>query len=177
MEFYFIENASRKRDPAFFRSESGISKPIPLPDAYTQPAHKFPGLDTEQSSTGVIWCTEQATEEWFSAEDLSWTNLGQGAPEVGPIPGCYEKPNTLNTDIHTREYVSTAGIKELREAVTNLYNVHYLTCKESQYTYENVCIVLGGRAGLIRIAVILRDLLSVIFLSRLYGLLGDVVAV
>lgn len=157
MESYFVENGKRKKDPAFFRSESGVSTPIPLPDSYSQPVHKFPGLDTEQSSTGVIWCTEQATMKGYSAEDLSWTNLGQGAPEVGPIPGCHEKPNTLNVDVHSREYGSTAGIKELREAVANLYNAQYRVGKQSKYTYENVCIVPGGRAGLIRIAAILRD--------------------
>jgi aspartate/methionine/tyrosine aminotransferase len=157
MDSYFVENARRKKDPAFFRSESGVSTPIPLPDVYTQPVHKFPGLDTEQSSTGVIWCTEQATDKGYTPDDLSWTNLGQGAPEVGPIPGCFEKPNTLNVDVHSREYGSTAGIKELREAVANLYNAHYRVGRQSQYTYENVCIVPGGRAGLIRIAAILSD--------------------
>jgi hypothetical protein len=49
----------------------------------------------------------------------------------------------------------TAGIKPLREAVANLYNSHHRAGKESQYTWENVCIVPGGRAGLIRIAAVI----------------------
>jgi hypothetical protein len=49
----------------------------------------------------------------------------------------------------------TAGIKPLREAVANLYNEHHRKGKESQYTWENVCIVPGGRAGLIRIAAVI----------------------
>jgi len=54
-----------------------------------------------------------------------------------------------------REYGPTAGIKPLRAAVANLYNENYRQGKESKYTWENVCIVPGGRAGLIRIAAVL----------------------
>jgi hypothetical protein len=39
--------------------------------------------------------------------------------------------------------------------VANLYNSHHRVGKESQYTWENVCIVPGGRAGLIRIAAVI----------------------
>ncbi len=51
----------------------------------------------------------------------------------------------------------TAGIKPLRVAVANLYNAHHRKGKASQYTWENVCIVPGGRAGLIRIAAVLNN--------------------
>ncbi len=51
----------------------------------------------------------------------------------------------------------TAGIKPLREAVAHLYNSHHRQGKTSQYTWENVCIVPGGRAGLIRIAAVLNN--------------------
>ena len=56
-----------------------------------------------------------------------------------------------------REYGPTAGIKSLRAAVANLYNVHHRQGKASQYSWENVCIVPGGRAGLIRIAAVLNN--------------------
>jgi hypothetical protein len=38
------------------------------------------------------------------------------------------------------------------DGIQNLYNVEYRKGKSSQYTYENVCIVPGGRSGLARIA-------------------------
>ena len=41
--------------------------------------------------------------------------------------------------------------------MANLYNVHHRQGKRSQYTWENVCIVPGGRAGLIRIAAVLNN--------------------
>lgn len=59
--------------------------------------------------------------------------------------------------VNSREYGPTAGIRPLRTAVANLYNENYRKGKESQYTWENVCIVPGGRAGLIRIAAVLGN--------------------
>ena len=87
-----------------------------------------------------------------------WANLGQGAPEHGDtIPGSFPRPKTINVPDCSREYAPTAGIKELREAVANFYNETYRTKKGSKYTYKNVCIVPGGRAGLTRIASIISD--------------------
>lgn len=56
-----------------------------------------------------------------------------------------------------REYGPTAGIKPLREAIANLYNHEHRLGKQSQYTWENVAVVPGGRAGLIRIAAVLNN--------------------
>lgn len=49
----------------------------------------------------------------------------------------------------------------LREAVANLYNDNYRKGKASQYTFENVCIVPGGRAGLSRVAAVIGDVYCV----------------
>jgi aspartate/methionine/tyrosine aminotransferase len=50
------------------------------------------------------------------------------------------------------EYAPIAGIKKLREKVAELYNKRYRVGKASQYTFENICIVPGGRAALTRLA-------------------------
>lgn len=76
---------------------------------------------------------------------------------VTEIQGCFERPHHIDVSMTGREYGPTAGIKPLREAVANLYNEHHRQGKESKYTYENVCIVPGGRAGLIRIAAVLGN--------------------
>ncbi|KAL3290827.1 aminotransferase class I and II [Colletotrichum asianum] len=116
------------------------------------------GLDASRSSTGVVWCTERAAEYGFLEDPDSWANLGQGAPEVeDDIAGCFPRPTTIDISMAGREYGPTAGIKPLREAVANLYNVMHRQGKQSQYTWENVAIVPGGRAGLIRIAAILGN--------------------
>jgi aspartate/methionine/tyrosine aminotransferase len=84
--------------------------------------------------------------------------LGQGAPEVDDdIEGSFERPKEIDVSMTGREYGPTAGIKPLRAAVANLYNVHHRQGKASQYSWENVCIVPGGRAGLIRIAAVLNN--------------------
>jgi hypothetical protein len=50
---------------------------------------------------------------------------------------------------------------ELREKVAELYNHTYRQGMHSQYTYENVCIVPGGRSGLSRIAAVIGDVYTV----------------
>lgn len=116
------------------------------------------GLDASRASTGVVWCTERATEHGYADNPSSWANLGQGAPEADDdIVGSFPRPTSIPIDSAAREYGPTAGIKPLRAAVAKLYNEHYREGKESKYTWENVCIVPGGRAGLIRIAAILGN--------------------
>ncbi|KAK5078589.1 hypothetical protein LTR64_002997 [Lithohypha guttulata] len=124
------------------------------------PGHKavHAGLDQTRSSTGVVWCTEQAQKYGFAEHPEQWANLGQGAPEVDDdIEGCFKRPETIPLSMNGREYGPTAGIKPLRTAVANLYNENYRKGKLSKYTWENVCIVPGGRAGLIRIAAVLGN--------------------
>ncbi|KAI9104567.1 aminotransferase [Phlyctochytrium arcticum] len=109
------------------------------------------------SNTGVIYVMDRATQSGWTADDPEWGNFGQGAPEVGPIPNAPEKPHTINMRDGDFEYAPTAGVKELREAVAKLYNESWRKGKKSQYTWENVCIVPGGRAGLTRIAAAIGD--------------------
>lgn len=116
------------------------------------------GLDPTRASTGVVWTSERAYEHGFLENPNDWANLGQGAPEVDDqIEGCFERPKEVDISSHGREYGPTAGIKPLREAVAKLYNEHHRKWRKSQYTWENVCIVPGGRAGLIRIAAVLGN--------------------
>lgn len=83
--------------------------------------------------------------------------MGQGAPEVGPLPGAPPRINSFNIEDAAHEYAPTTGVKQFRAAVANLYNKTYREGMKSQYTYENVCIVPGGRAGLSRVAAVIGD--------------------
>ncbi|KAF8636506.1 hypothetical protein AX17_003320 [Amanita inopinata Kibby_2008] len=110
------------------------------------------------------------------ANTHEWANLGQGAPEVGPLPNAPPRPETIPLPLDSLEYAPTTGVKcvcqskqpaflidtqkrlpALREAVATLYNKTYRQGKASQYTYENVCIVPGGRSGLSRVAAVISD--------------------
>lgn len=78
----------------------------------------MPGIE-HPGSTGVIYCSERAMANGFSyAEAHEWANLGQGAPEVGPIPNAPERPNTIPVPLGSLEYAPTTGLK--RECYTFL---------------------------------------------------------
>ncbi|GAA6051019.1 hypothetical protein JCM3770_005458 [Rhodotorula araucariae] len=125
--------------------------------------HDVPGI-VPPGSTGVLYVSERAMANGWKEGHPEWANFGQGAPEVGHIPGSSPRPDTISlsalsehagTDVN--EYAPTTGVKELREAVAAYYNDTYRKGKESQYTAANVCIVPGGRAGLTRVASVIGD--------------------
>lgn len=121
------------------------------PDEDTMPGIVSPG------ATGVIYCSDRAMANGFKYGDPAWANLGQGAPEVGPLPDAPSRPDTFTFPEDSFEYAPTTGIKDLREAVAKLYNETYRKGMSSQYTADNVCIVPGGRAGLSRVAAVIGD--------------------
>lgn len=40
-----------------------------------------------------------------------WSNLGQGAPEVGPLPGAPPRPESVAVPLDSLEYAPTTGVK------------------------------------------------------------------
>lgn len=139
-----------------FRQAPG-HQPKGLPQLVNPDEETVPGIE-HPGSTGVIYCSDRAMANGFSySSSHEWSNLGQGAPEVGPIPGAPERPSTIPMPTDSLEYAPTVGVKALREAVAHLYNHTYRQGKQSQYTFENVCIVPGGRSGLSRVAAVIGD--------------------
>jgi len=157
---HVIENMRHEKDSEAHRiyrdaaghQPKGIFPKTINPDEETVPGILHPG------STGVIYCSDRAMANGFSyACSHEWSNLGQGAPEVGPIPDAPDRPTSVGIPQDSLEYAPTTGVKALREAVAKLYNHTYRQGKVSQYTHENVCIVPGGRAGLSRVAAVIGD--------------------
>ena len=107
--------------------------------------------------TGVIYVMSRAEELGFTYQDKKWINLGQGAPETGPIGGDDHRLKTININIDNSEYSPIAGNQLLREQVARLYNARYRQGKSSKYSYKNVAISGGGRVGLTRVAAALGD--------------------
>ncbi|KAK0211786.1 pyridoxal phosphate-dependent transferase [Armillaria fumosa] len=140
-----------------FRQSAGHKVKGVLPQTINPDEETVPGIE-HPGSTGVIYCSDRAIANGFNyANSHDWANLGQGAPEVGPIPDAPPRPTSIPLPEDSLEYAPTTGVKALREAVANLYNDTYRKGKASQYTYENVCIVPGGRAGLSRVAAVIGD--------------------
>lgn len=100
--------------------------------------------------TGVVYVTKEATARGYRTGDPGWSNLGQGQPETGPLPGAPPRITGIEIDPADHYYAPVAGIPELREAVAALYNRLYRRGLRSQYTAENVALSGGGRAALTR---------------------------
>lgn len=113
--------------------------------------HRFPSF-RPVPHTGVIYVMEEATRRGFSYNDPDWINLGQGAPETGHLPEAPKRLDNFTIDDVSAEYGPVVGIKELRQAVADLYNQRYRKGMASQYSYKNVAISAGGRLALTRIA-------------------------
>jgi aspartate/methionine/tyrosine aminotransferase len=155
MKHYKHEKESEAHQ--IYRQAAGHQPKGLLPETINPEEETVPGIE-HPGSTGVIYCSDRAIANGFSyASCHEWANLGQGAPEVGPLPGAPPRPTVVQIPEDSLEYAPTTGVKALREAVAHLYNHTYRQGKASQYTHENVCIVPGGRSGLSRIAAVIGD--------------------
>lgn len=108
--------------------------------------------------TGVIYVMTEAGKHGYRGGDPEWTNLGQGQPETGDLPGAPARIEQIPIGADDMEYAPVPGITELRQAVAEHYNRMYRRGMKSQYTYENVCISSGGRAALTRAAAALGEI-------------------
>ena len=99
----------------------------------------------------------EAAARGFHYGHPDWANLGQGAPETGPLPGSAPRIESITVDPAAHEYAPVAGLPELREAVAHLYNTRFRKGMPSQYTAENVAISAGGRVALTRVAATLGN--------------------
>jgi aspartate/methionine/tyrosine aminotransferase len=108
--------------------------------------------------TGVIYVTHEATRHGFSYTNPEWSNLGQGSPETGEIPGAPARITEVKISEASRQYGPVAGNQKLREAVADFYNATYRHGKKSQYTADNVSIASGGRLALTRLASALGNI-------------------
>lgn len=102
--------------------------------------------------TGVIYVMNEAARQGYTADSTTWANLGQGAPETGPLPGGPPRHDAIAIAPTDLEYAPVGGLLELREAVAAFYNRVYRRGLPSQYTADNVAISGGGRSALTRIA-------------------------
>jgi N-succinyldiaminopimelate aminotransferase len=107
---------------------------------------------------GVIRVNNEAMKAGWRMGDPSWSNLGQGQPEVGELEGAPPRFSELKIEPGDHAYGPVEGTPEYRQAVADHYNRLFRKGKASQYTHENVCIAPGGRAALTRIGAALDNL-------------------
>ena len=111
----------------------------------------------EMPFMGVIRVVVEASRLGYSQTDPSWSNLGQGQPEVGELPGAPPRFDRIEIPLGDHAYGPVEGLPELREAVAHHYNRLYRRGQASQYGAENVVIAAGGRTALTRGGAALGD--------------------
>lgn len=99
---------------------------------------------------GVIYVVAEAAKLGYHGEHPDWCNLGQGMPEVGPLPGAPDRISKIDVAVNDHAYGPVQGLPELRQAVADLYNHWSRRNKKSKYTKENVAVAGGGRIALSR---------------------------
>jgi len=102
--------------------------------------------------TGVIYVMGEAARGGYDPRSEAWSNLGQGMPETGALPGGPPRVDRVGVDPADLEYAPIAGIWELRESIAALYNRLFRKGLPSQYSAENVSVSGGGRTALTRAA-------------------------
>jgi N-succinyldiaminopimelate aminotransferase len=107
---------------------------------------------------GVIYVVAEAAKLGYHGEHPDWCNLGQGMPEVGPLPGAPDRVAQISIATEDHAYGPVAGLAELREAVAVLYNLRFRRGKKSQYAARNVAITAGGRLALTRVVWALGEI-------------------
>ncbi|HVU07094.1 MAG TPA: pyridoxal phosphate-dependent aminotransferase [Verrucomicrobiae bacterium] len=122
-----------------------------------EPPNSIPGFRSVPR-TGVIYVTHEATRHGFSYSNPEWSNLGQGSPETGKIPGAPPRITEVTISEASRQYGPVAGNKLLCQAVADFYNATYRRGKKSKYTAANVSIASGGRLALTRLASTLGNI-------------------
>ena len=125
--------------------------------AGVDPGPETPGF-RRVPRTGVIYVMHRAAAAGHGRDGRTWYNLGQGSPEVGPLPGAPPRRDQLHIDPRRQTYAPVDGIDELRDRVAELYNFLYRRNKRSQYSRENVSIAPGGRPAMTRIAAAMGDM-------------------
>lgn len=99
---------------------------------------------------GVIFVVAEAMKLGFRNGHPDWSNLGQGQPEVGAMPGAPPRIDTVAILPQDHAYGPLEGLPELRERIAEHYNRLYRTGRASRYAAANVAVAQGGRLALTR---------------------------
>src|SRR5215813_14773262 len=71
---------------------------------------------------GVIRVNNEAAKVGYRMGDPTWSNLGQGQPEVGELEGAPPRFSQLTIEPSDHAYGPVEGIPEYRQAVADHYN-------------------------------------------------------
>ena len=101
--------------------------------------------------TGVIYANGKAAKLGFYRGNPEWVTMAQGQAETGMLEGGIERVDSIPCSELDQEYAPVGGLKELRQALADMYNELYRQDKEHKFTFENISVASGGRAALTRL--------------------------
>ncbi|MEQ1821497.1 MAG: pyridoxal phosphate-dependent aminotransferase [Fimbriimonadaceae bacterium] len=102
---------------------------------------------------GVIRVNDEAMREHgYRMGDPNWTNLGQGQPEAGEMPGAPPRICSIEIPAQDHGYGPIEGTPECRQAIADYYKRTY----NLDLGLENIALAPGGRAALTRIGAIME---------------------
>ncbi len=106
---------------------------------------------------GVIWVVAEAMKLGFYNGHPDWSNLGQGQPEVGRIPGAPLRIKEFEIKDADQAYGPLNGTEEFRQVIADHYNRLFRKGRASKYKAENVSVAMGGRLVLTRVFATLGE--------------------
>lgn len=142
-ELLFSDHETEGLDDMTFDHDHRSDAGLPAGSDYRHALRSIPYM-------GVIYVVAEAAKLGYHGDHPDWCNLGQGQPEVGPLPGAPERVSQMPIRPEDHAYGPVDGLPELRDAVAALYNHWFRQGKSSMYTRENVAIAAGGRLALSR---------------------------
>ena len=72
--------------------------------------------------TGVIYVMNEAARAGYRPANPTWTNFGQGQPEVGHIDGAPPRQTLIDVAEDDHEYAPVVGLADLRAAVADVHD-------------------------------------------------------
>ena len=93
--------------------DGGKVEPVFVADDEDRPATANVELFSQfhrVEKTGVIYATTRALRHGFHPDDPEWSNMGQGAPETGPLPGAPPRSMTFTIPNEELEYAPVTGV-------------------------------------------------------------------
>ena len=109
------------------------------------------GLPSRPSAArGVLWAVREAMAAGFTPGDPDWVNLGQGQPELGPLPGAPARVTSIDLGPADHAYGPVTGLSSLREGVAAHMNRQFRRGR-APYAAANVAVAGGGRLALSRL--------------------------
>jgi aspartate/methionine/tyrosine aminotransferase len=110
-----------------------------------------PRIVPSAPATGVLWAVREAMAQGFAPGHPDWINLGQGQPELGPLPGAPARVQGIALSPADHAYGPVTGLDALRTRIAEQVNRVFRPGRPGGYTAAHVAVAGGGRVAFSRV--------------------------